>query len=56
MIWMRGHSTKALVILSHANGSITQARSDDTTSYPIRGFKQFRSGVPKNSEYLLGMI
>ena len=39
---MRGHSTEALANLSHANGSITQTRKDDTMSHLGRDFKQLR--------------
>ena len=51
---MKRHATEALAILSHANGSITQTRRNDTMSYPSRDYKQLRSGVPKSSEYLFG--
>ena len=35
-------------------GSITQTRRDDTMPYLSRDYKQLRSGVPKNPEYLFG--
>ena len=54
MTSMKRHATEALSILSHANGSITQTRRDDTISYLRRDYKQLRSGIPRSSEYLFG--
>lgn len=39
---MRRHSTEALANLSHANGSITQTRKDDTMFHLGRDFKQLK--------------
>ena len=54
MTGMTRLATKALAILSHTNGPITQTKRDDTMSYLSREYKQLRSGDPKNSEYLFG--
>ena len=45
---------KKKTILSHANGSITQTRRDNTMPCLSCDYKNLRSEVPKSSEYLLG--
>ena len=55
MTSMKRHATEDLAILSHANGSITQSRRDDTTSYLSCDYKQLRSGVQKSSEFKLSL-
>ena len=54
MTSMKRHVTEALAILSHANGSITQTRRDNTMPCLSCDYKKLRSEVPKSSEYLLG--
>ena len=51
---MKRHATEVLAILSHANGLITQTRSDETMPYLSYDYKQLRREVPKSSEYLFG--
>ena len=51
MTSMKRHATEALAIISHANGSITWTRRDNTMPCLSRDYKQLKSGVPKSSEY-----
>ena len=51
MTSMKRYATEALAIISHANGSITQTRRDNTMSYFSCDYKQLKSGVPKSSKY-----